>query len=243
MATTPHAGTPRLFVPRLPEQGPLFAGAQVAASEAQAHYLVHVMRRSAGDFLRVFDGSTGEWLARIATSRRGAILAVESQIRAQVEEPDIWLAFAPLKREATDLVVQKATELGVSAILPVFTEHTNAGRINLSRAQSIAREAAEQSERLSVPDVRAPVSFAEFLGTWPPSRVLAAAVERTAPTPLPQAAGALLVGPEGGFSPGELDVMRRTPFICAVSLGPRVLRAETASIVGLALLQGRTWSI
>jgi 16S rRNA (uracil1498-N3)-methyltransferase len=242
MATTPHSGTPRLFVPRLPEQGPLFAGAQVAASEAQAHYLVHVMRRSAGDFLRVFDGVSGEWLARIATSRRGASLAVETQTRAQAEEPDVWLAFAPLKREATDLVVQKATELGVSAIQPVFTEHTN-GRINLTRAQAIAVEAAEQCERLSVPQVRPPVSFADLLASWPPGRVLAAAVERYAPTPFPQEAGALLVGPEGGFSPAELDVMRRTSFICAVSLGPRVLRAETACIVGLALLQGRTWSI
>jgi len=233
----PHADTPRLFV-----QGPLFAGAQVAASEAQAHYLVHVMRRSAGDLLRLFDGASGEWLARIATSRRGASLAVEWQTRAQATEPDIWLAFAPLKRDATELVVQKASELGVSAILPVFTEHTN-GRINLSRMQSIAIEAAEQCERLSVPQVRAPVSFADLLGSWPPSRLLAAALERSSPAPIPPVAGALLVGPEGGFSPRELDVMRRTPFICPVSLGPRVLRAETAAIVGLALLQGRTWSI
>ncbi len=237
MANMPHADTPRLFV-----EGPLFAGAQVAASEAQAHYLVHVMRRSAGDLLRLFDGASGEWLARIATSRRGASLAVETQTRAQATEPDIWLAFAPLKRDATELVVQKASELGVSAILPVFTEHTN-GRINLNRMQSIAVEAAEQCERLSVPDVRAPVSFADLLGSWPPSRLLAAAVERSSPAPIPPAAGALLVGPEGGFSPRELDVMRRTSFICPVSLGPRVLRAETAAIVGLALLQGRTWSI
>lgn len=237
MASMPHADTPRLFV-----QGPLFAGAQVAASEAQAHYLVHVMRRSAGDLLRLFDGASGEWLARIATSRRGASLAVEWQTRAQATEPDIWLAFAPLKRDATELVVQKASELGVSAILPVFTEHTN-GRINLSRMQSIAIEAAEQCERLSVPQVRAPVSFADLLGSWPPSRLLAAALERSSPAPIPPVAGALLVGPEGGFSPRELDVMRRTPFICPVSLGPRVLRAETAAIVGLALLQGRTWSI
>jgi 16S rRNA (uracil1498-N3)-methyltransferase len=223
-------------------QGPLFAGAQVAASEAQAHYLVHVMRRSAGDRLRIFDGASGEWLARIVTSRRGAALAVEVQTRAQAEEPDLWLAFAPLKRDATDLVIQKASELGVSAILPIFTERTN-GRINLTRAQSIAVEAAEQCERLSVPQVSAPVSFADLLRSWPPARVLAAAVERSSPAPIPASAGALLVGPEGGFSPRELDVMRGSSFICPVSLGPRVLRAETAAIVGLALLQGRTWSI
>jgi len=238
MADTQHHDTPRLFV-----AGPLFAGAQIAASEAQAHYLVHVMRRSAGDLLRIFDGASGEWLARILTSRRGATLAVEAQIRPQADEPDIWLAFAPLKRDATDLVVQKATELGVSAILPVFTERSTAGRINLERAQAIAREAAEQCERLSVPEVRAPERLEKLLAAWPPSRRLAVAVERSVPGAFPHEAGALLVGPEGGFSPRELDVMRGSSFICPVSLGPRVLRAETAAIVGLALLQGRTWSI
>ncbi len=233
-----HTDTPRLFV-----TGPLSAGAQIAASEAQAHYLVHVMRRSAGDFLRIFDGASGEWLARIVTSRRGAALAVETQTRPQVAEPDIWLVFAPLKRDATDLVVQKATELGASAILPVFTERSTTGRINMERAQATAREAAEQSERLSVPDVRPPGRLPDLLAAWPPGRRLALAVERSAPGPFPEDAGALLVGPEGGFSPHELDVMRRSSFICPVSLGPRVLRAETAAIVGLALLQGRTWSI
>jgi len=233
-----HTDTPRLFV-----AGPLLAGAQIAASEAQAHYLVHVMRRSAGDVLRIFDGASGEWLARIVTSRRGATLAVETQIRPQVEEPDIWLAFAPLKRDATDLVVQKATELGVCAILPVFTERSTTGRINLERAQATAREAAEQCERLSVPRVHPPERLPDLLTTWPASRRIALAVERSAPGAFPHEAGALLVGPEGGFSPHELDVMLRSSFICPVSLGPRVLRAETAAIVGLALLQGRTWSI
>jgi 16S rRNA (uracil1498-N3)-methyltransferase len=238
MADTQHHDTPRLFV-----AGPLFAGAHIAASEAQAHYLVHVMRRSAGDLLRIFDGASGEWLARIVTSRRGAALAVESQTRPQADEPDIWLVFAPLKRDATDLVVQKATELGVSAIFPVFTERSTTGRINMDRAQATAREAAEQCERLSVPQVHAPERLADLLAAWPPSRLLALAVERSAPGVFPHDAGALLVGPEGGFSPHELDVMLRSSFICPVSLGPRVLRAETAAIVGLALLQGRTWSI
>jgi 16S rRNA (uracil1498-N3)-methyltransferase len=235
-----HRGqdAPRLFLP-----GPLSAGADVAATEAQAHYLVHVMRRAAGDLVRVFDGVSGEWSARLARAGKGAArLTVEAQLRAQTAEPDLWLAFAPLKRDATDLVVQKATELGAAALLPVFTERTNAARINLERAQAIAIEAAEQSERLSVPTVMAPVRLAELLACWPPGRRLAAAIERSAPAPFPPDAGGLLVGPEGGFSAGELDFIRRSPFICAVSLGPRVLRAETAAIVGLALLQERTWS-
>ncbi len=231
-----HA-TPRLFVP-----GPLSAGAEVRLTEGQAHYLLHVMRRPAGALLRVFDGLSGEWSARLAQARGAAALTVELPLRAQVAEPDLWLAFAPLKRDATDLVVQKATELGASTLLPVFTERTGAARINLDRAQAIATEAAEQSERLSVPVVRAPVRLADLLASWPPERRLAAAVERSAPAPFPAGAGALLVGPEGGFSPGELEFMSRSPFICAVSLGPRVLRAETAAIVGLALLQERTWS-
>ena len=229
--------TPRLFV-----REPLRAGAEIALAEAQAHYLLHVMRCTAGDALRVFDGASGEWTARIASARKNtAVLAVEVQTRVQDAEPDLWLAFAPLKRDTTDLLVQKATELGVSALLPVLTERTNTGRINIERLSSIAVEAAEQSERLTVPELRAPVRLDALLAAWPPGRPLAAALERSAPSALPPDAGGLLVGPEGGFSPHELELIRRSPFICPVSLGRRVLRAETAAIVGLALLQSSDW--
>jgi 16S rRNA (uracil1498-N3)-methyltransferase len=231
------AETPRLFV-----SGPLAAGAEIPATSGQAHYLLHVMRRSPGDIIRVFDGAAGEWSARLAVPRKGAaILAVETRIRPQSAEPDLWLAFAPLKRDTTDLTVQKAAELGVSAIIPVLTERTNTTRLNLERLNTVAIEAAEQSERLSVPAIGAPVRLADLLASWPASRRLAVAVERSAPGPFPAQAGALLVGPEGGFAPHELDVMHRSPFICPVSLGPRVLRAETAAIVGLALLQAASW--
>jgi 16S rRNA (uracil1498-N3)-methyltransferase len=150
--------------------------------------------------------------------------------------------FAVLKRDATDLVVQKATELGVSALLPVFSARTNAARINLDRLSAIAREAAEQSERLTVPEVRAPAPLPDLLARWPSERGLAAAIERGGPARIPHGSGALLVGPEGGFAAAELDALRAARFVSPISLGPRILRAETAVIAGLALLQAEGWS-
>ncbi len=232
-----NAGAPRLFVP-----SPLSAGAELPATAAQAHYLLHVMRRSPGEILRVFNGAEGEWTARLSVPRKGAAsLTVEAPLRPQSAEPDLWLAFAPLKRDTTEFTVQKATELGASALLPVHTERSNAGRLNLDRLRAIAIEAAEQCERLTIPEIRPTVRLAELLDAWPASRRLAVAVERSAPGRFPPQAGALLVGPEGGFAKHELDVMLGSSFICPVSLGPRILRAETAAIVGLALLQAASW--
>ncbi len=229
------SGSIRLFVtPALAE------GAELAASAAQAHYLAHVMRRAAGDPVRLFNGRDGEWQARIAALRgnRAAFVA-ERLLRAQAAEPDLWLAFAPLKRDATDLVVQKATELGAAALLPVTTARTNAARINAQRLALIATEAAEQCERLTVPRIAALTDLTSLLRDWPSGRRLVAAIERT---DAPRAAGmtgpaGLLVGPEGGFTDRELDALRGHPFVVPASLGPLVLRAETAAIVGLALLQ------
>jgi 16S rRNA (uracil1498-N3)-methyltransferase len=219
---------------------PLHAGAAIDAGAGQAHYLGTVMRRAPGDPVRLFNGADGEWLGHIIAIRRDhARLEVERLLRPQAEEPDLWLAFAPLKRDATDLIVQKATELGVSAILPVFTERTNAARVNLERLTAIAGEAAEQCERLSVPPIRPPARLCEVLATWPAGRTLVAAVERSDAEPIRPMKGptALLIGPEGGFSQGELDVLRAHPFVLPASLGRRILRSETAAIVGLALLQ------
>lgn len=230
------SGAIRLFV-----SAPLFAGAVVGATAAQAHYLGHVMRRGPGEALRLFNGAEGEWRGRIASLRKDRCeIAVEAPLRPQAPEPDLWLAFAPLKRDATDLVARQATELGVSRLLPVFTERTVAARVNLERLSAIATEAAEQCERLTVPVLRPPARLAELLGGWDAARRLAAALERTE-APAPAAGpGALLIGPEGGFSPGELDALRRRPFVVPVSLGPRILRAETAAIAGLALLQAHS---
>ncbi len=229
------SGSIRLHLPAV-----LHEGAEVAGSPGQAHYLGTVMRRAAGAELRLFNARDGEWLAHIAALGRDRVrFAVARQLRPPEPEPDLWLAFALLKRDATDLVVQKATELGAAELRPVFTARSNTARMNADRMASIATEAAEQCERLSVPPVAAPATLVALLDGWPPERPLFAALERAAAPPLRPAAGpaGLLVGPEGGFAPVELDELARRPFVKRASLGPRVLRAETAAIVGLALLQ------
>jgi 16S rRNA (uracil1498-N3)-methyltransferase len=219
----------------------LAEGDTVATTAAQAHYLANVMRCGPGDALLLFNGRDGEFAARIDTIRRDrASLRVERPTRSQIPGPDLWLAFALLKRDATDLVVQKATELGVAAIHPVIAERCNTHRMNADRLATIAIEAAEQSERLTVPQLHQPRPLAALLSDWSLDRRLFAAVERSnAPriTPTHGPRG-LLVGPEGGFTPAELEALRAHPFVAAVSLGPRILRADTACIAGLAMLQG-----
>ncbi|CAH2600241.1 Ribosomal RNA small subunit methyltransferase E [Rhodovastum atsumiense] len=227
--------SPRLFVP-----ASLAAGAAIAVTPAQAHHLGTVLRRAVGDPVRLFNGSDGEWAGRIAMVRRDRCeVVLETQLRPQAPEPDLWLAFAPLKRDAIDLVAEKATELGAAALLPVLTERTVASRVNTERLAAIATEAAAQCERLSVPRIEAPVRLPALLASWPGTRALVVAVERSTAPRIHGCPGpaALLVGPEGGFTGAELDLLARHAFVQPVSLGPRILRAETAAIVGLALLQ------
>ncbi len=230
-------GSIRLFV-----EPPLYAGAEVPATGAQAHYLGHVMRRAVGDTVLLFNGQDGEVSAEIQSLRKDrAVFRVTAPTRAQHPEDRLTLVFAALKRDANELVVEKATELGVTRMCPVFTERTNTARLNLERFGAIAREAAEQCERLSVPVIDPPVDLHTLLAAWPATDPLSAAIERSdAPAPRPAAGpAALLVGPEGGFTRTELDALRRLPFVEPIGLGPRILRAETAAIVGLALLQAR----
>lgn len=232
------SGSIRLFIPQ-----PLAAGAIVAASAGQAHYLGGVMRRAVGDSVCLFNGRDGEWSARISDLRRqDARLQVETLLRPQAAAPvaDVWLAFALLKRDATELVVEKATELGAEVIWPVSTVHTVVPRTNLDRLRAIAVEAAEQSERLTVPAIRDPVRLGDLLAGWPDERRLFVAAERARVPMLAPATGprGLLVGPEGGFAQAELDALAAHPLVTFVSLGPRILRAETAAIAGLARLQG-----
>ncbi len=239
------ADQPRLYVD--PDAATLRAGVTLPMREAQAHYLGTVLRRAAGDGVRLFNPRDGEWQAEIAgLQRRGqGGFAITTRLRPPAPEAGPLLLFAPVKRDATDLVVRMATELGVSGLRPVVTARTNAARVNLERLQAIATEAAEQCERLSVPTIDAACRLDAMLSEWPQATGLAAAVERMpaermaaemgAPgRPLPDA---LLIGPEGGFAPPELDALRGRPFVTLISLGPRILRAETAAVAGLVCLQ------
>ncbi|MCB8880788.1 16S rRNA (uracil(1498)-N(3))-methyltransferase [Acidisoma cellulosilytica] len=232
----PDSGSIRLHV-----QADLAAGAPVLLDEGQSRYLGTVMRKTAGDALRLFNGRDGEWRAVIGEiGKRGARLEAETLIRPQAPEPDLWLLISIIKRDALEWVVEKATELGVSVILPVITQRSQPARPNAERLQTIATEAAEQCERLTVPMVRGVQPLDGLLRQWPNARPLIAAVERddvAPPPPQTSSPAALLIGPEGGFDPRELDAMRKLPFLVPASLGPRILRAETAAIVGLALLQ------
>lgn len=215
--------------------------AAVSLPPEQARYLLTVMRRGLGDVVRLFNGVDGEWLAVITHAARAqATLLVRECLQEQAPDgADVWLAFALLKRDATDLVVQKATELGVTAIQPVITARTNVARVNLDRLSAIATEAAEQCERLTVPDVRAPLALDRLLATWPADRMLFTAIERSDAPGLHTATGpaGLLVGPEGGWTAEERRLLLLHGFVCPVSLGRLVLRAETACIAGLVLLQ------
>ncbi len=225
---------------RLHHPEPLAEGAAARLTAPQLHYLGTVMRRRPGDIVQLFNPADGEFQARLVSLRPGAPqLAVEQRLRAPAPEIPLWLVFAPLKRDATDLVLRQATELGATDLVPVFTDRTNTARINENRAQAIAIEAAEQSERLSLPRLHPPARLHDLLASWPVDRPLFAALERAEAPPPPDFAGpaGLLIGPEGGFAPAELDLLRRYPFVTPVGLGRGVLRAETAAVAGLALLQ------
>jgi 16S rRNA (uracil1498-N3)-methyltransferase len=237
-----HTTAPRLFVTE-----PLSHGASLAAASDQAHYLRTVLRCGSGDPVRLFNGTDGEWLARLSFPRRDAVsLSVETALRPQQPEPGPWLVFALLKRDATDLIVRQAVELGVSRLLPVMTERTNASRVNHERLRAIAVEAAEQSERLTIPDIDPLQRLDTVLAAWPANRQLLAAFERSwsaAPMATPRIGDvALLTGPEGGFTKAERERLVRLDFVTPISLGPFVLRAETAAAAGLAQLLRVGWA-
>lgn len=230
---------PRLFV-----DADLTAGAAFDASPSQAHYLMSVMRRTAGDPVWLFNGRDGEWLAHIDTpAKRLCRFRIDQRRRVQDSSLDLWLVFAPVKNARLEILVEKATELGVTALVPVLTERTIVRRLNLDRLRAHAIEAAEQSNRLSVPDVRAPVALDALIRDWPRRRLVyadeigpapAAAAALSGLSPRPAAA---LIGPEGGFSTDERALILSAPDVVPLSLGPRLLRADTAALVTLALVQ------
>jgi 16S rRNA (uracil1498-N3)-methyltransferase len=230
---------------RLHVEEALGAGARVTPDEKQSHYLLHVMRAKSGDRVNLFNGRDGEWSARVANaSKRSCVLACERMIAKQVDVPDLWLCFAPIKRTPADYVVQKVTELGVRVLQPVLTRRTIVSRVNLERIRANAIEAAEQSGRMSIPDIRPPLTFDKLLATWPKERRLIFCDESGSASPMAHALesekdqpAAVLTGPEGGFEPAERDALRSHAFVVPVALGPRILRADTAALAALAIWQ------
>ena len=212
-------------------------------NEAQAHYLFGVMRQGLGARVALFNGSDGEWTAEVAEAakKRGTLVCL-GQAAPQLTPPDLWLIFAPIKKERTDFIVEKAAELGCARILPVQTEFTNAGRIKQDRLQAHAMEAAEQCLGTFVPTVDDMAPLRKLLDGWDPARrILWADESLVGPaetlaslTPGPWA---ILIGPEGGFSEAERAKLRALPFVTPVSLGPRILRADTAACAAITLWQ------
>jgi 16S rRNA (uracil1498-N3)-methyltransferase len=234
---TEAGGRTRLYV-----TADLGEGMAISLSEPQSHYLVNVMRAKLGNRVRLFNGRHGEWIAGIETiAKRGVVLKAVAQTAPQVEVPDIWLVFAPVKKTPADYLAQKATELGARRLQPVFTRRTIVTRINEERLLANAVEAAEQSDRVSVPDIGAPLALDKLLASWPAERPLYFCDEGGDARPLAQAAqagpAAILTGPEGGFDPAEREMLRKLPFVTPVTLGPRILRADTAALAALAVWQ------
>lgn len=227
---------------------PLGPGQSLPLSEAQAHYLFGVMRLGAGAGVLVFNGRDGEWLAAVAEAgKRKGVLVAERQTRPQDMPPDLWLLFAPIKKARTDFIVEKAVELGVRRIVPVQTDFTNSERIRQDRLQAHAVEAAEQCGATFVPEVADLAPLSRVLGGWDKGRTLWFADEAAAhgdasvgAAPAESAGpSAVLIGPEGGFSPAERQRLRALPFVRGMALGPRILRADTAAVAALTLWQSR----
>jgi 16S rRNA (uracil1498-N3)-methyltransferase len=230
----PPASTPRLFIDQ-----PLGLDAAPVIDGPAAHYLLNVMRLKAGDPLLLFDNRSGEWLASIADAgKRAATIRIERRMRPLDTVPDLWLCFAPVKKARLDWIIEKATELGVARLQPVITERTIVERVKHERLEAQIVEACEQCGRTALPELAEPVKLPQLLDAWPGDRTLLFADEEggepmasiAAPAP-----AALLTGPEGGFTARERDLLLAAPAVKRIALGPRILRAETAAIAGLAL--------
>lgn len=228
----------RLFVPH-----DLSAGARLDLDEGQSRYLATVMRQAVGDAVAVFNGRDGEWRARVAAvGKRAVALDAEERTRPQSEGPDLDLIVALVKRARLETIVEKAAELGARRVRPVITERTNADHTRIDRLQAIAVEASEQTGRLDVPQVVEPVKLQRMLADWEVGRRLLFCDEAGDAKPVLAAVDepgpwAILIGPEGGFSPTEREILRALPYATPATLGPRILRADTAAISALTLWQ------
>jgi len=245
MSNAPHTW-PRLFVANQLIEEDFFE-----LSLEQSRYLTQVMRLREGDYVRVFNGLDGDWKASLNQmgkgKKNGVILRTESRLRRQEAEPDLWLCAAPIKRNHFDFTVMKATELGVCVIQPIITSRTQVRDINIERARTIAIEAAEQSERLTIPEIREPVTLVSYIESWTNDRLAVLCAEYGDAQPIAQAfsgplaqtrpKAAIFTGPEGGFAPDEMEKLRSLPEILPVRLGPRILRADTAALAALSCWQ------
>ena len=234
--------SPRLFV-----AAPLVAGAMLPLDRAQGHYLTTVLRRKSGDGVLVFNGRDGEWSAEIEGRKRDVALRLGAKVRDQTAPADLHYLFAPLKSARLDYMVQKAVEMGAARLQPVLTRHGQVARVNLERMRANAIEAAEQCGILSLPAIDEPVALTDVLAGWPTAEGTRRLIfcdegaENTEPvavlSALPRSPLAVLVGPEGGFAEDERAALRAAPFVTAISLGPRILRADTAAVAALAIVQ------
>lgn len=223
----------------------LGAGACIEPDAGQTHYLLHVMRAKAGDRVSLFNGRDGEWVARLAdVGKRSCTLQCDARVAEQDMVPDVWLVFAPVKKTPADYVTQKATELGVRVLQPVLTRRTIVRRVNEDRMRANAIEAAEQSGRLSVPEVRGAIDLDRLLANWPAERRIVFCDEAGEAPPVAEALAhatdgpwAILIGPEGGFDPAERTAIRALDCTVPVALGRRILRADTAGLAALAVWQ------
>jgi 16S rRNA (uracil1498-N3)-methyltransferase len=231
---------PRLFI-----NAPLTVGARLELAPEQVHYLAGVLRLQGGAAVLAFNGNDGEWLTRFEpTAKKKGALLCESQIRAQPVATDLWLLFAPLKSARLDYLVQKAVEMGASQVLPVFTERTQAQRFNADRARANMIEAAEQCGILGVPELQPENTLVRLLRDWPKDRRMIFCDEAAeVANPVDSLTGhvgeplALIIGPEGGFSDTEREALMQLPKVTRLSLGPRILRADTAAVAAMAVIQ------
>jgi 16S rRNA (uracil1498-N3)-methyltransferase len=231
----PPSSLPRLFVDQR-----LAEGAELTLAGAPANYLGNVLRLGPGARVKLFDDRTGEWLAEVGEAgKKRVTLAVTKHLRAREPVPDLWLLFAPIKRGRIDWLVEKATELGIARLVPVVTRRTVVERLNLDRLRAHIVEAAEQCERTALAELTEPQKLGALLADWPEQRILYFADEtggeKLAPEPGP---AAILIGPEGGFTDEERAAIRALPQARPVSLGPRILRADTAALAAVSLWMG-----